>query len=216
MIWIDEQINKYSKLTLHMGHILANLMKFKQDTPVAAAPSEPEKEPKIIKELFSDKRYKCYRVPQISMGFCDLLQRVEHGTSITRGTETLSTQMSRCGTGQTHALYHLRKYNSFRQKRVPLKIMPDPLERIFPVTNPRKDFFPHSQGSQHFTTNIGKPLNMVVVVDLANRTPEDLIVIMGIIGCLNNKVRGDLQKLEALTLQNIIKLGEAFERKTFV
>ena len=38
---------------------------------------------------------------------------------------------------------------------------------------------------------------------------------MGIVGCKDDELRGDLQKLEALKLVDIIKLGEAHERKTF-
>ena len=38
---------------------------------------------------------------------------------------------------------------------------------------------------------------------------------MGIVGCKDDELRGDLKKLEAPKLEDIIKLGEAFERKTF-
>lgn len=38
---------------------------------------------------------------------------------------------------------------------------------------------------------------------------------MGIVGCKEDELQGDLQKLESPKLQDIIKLGEAFERKTF-
>ena len=55
---------------------------------------------------------------------------------------------------------------------------------------------------------------MAVEADLANANAEDLIVVMGIIGCKDDDLRGDLQKLEAHKLEDIIKLGEAFERKT--
>ena len=51
--------------------------------------------------------------------------------------------------------------------------------------------------------------------DLSNTTAEDLIVVMGIVGCKDDELREDLQKLEAPKLADIIKLGEAFERKTF-
>ena len=53
---------------------------------------------------------------------------------------------------------------------------------------------------------------MAVEADLSNATAEDLIVVMGIVGCQNDELRGDLQKLEAPKLQDIIKLGVAFER----
>ena len=56
---------------------------------------------------------------------------------------------------------------------------------------------------------------MAVKADLANATAEDLIVVMGIVGCKDDELRGDLQKLEAPKLADIIKLGEAYERKTF-
>ena len=51
---------------------------------------------------------------------------------------------------------------------------------------------------------------MAVEADLANITVEDLILVMGIIGCKDDELRGDLQKLEAPKLEDIIKLGEAF------
>ena len=56
---------------------------------------------------------------------------------------------------------------------------------------------------------------MAVEADLSNATAEDLIVVMGIVGCKDDELRGDLQKLEAPKLADIIKLGEAHERKTF-
>ena len=56
---------------------------------------------------------------------------------------------------------------------------------------------------------------MAVEPDLANATAEDLIVVMGIVGCKDHKLRGDPQKLEAPKLEDIIKLGKAFKRKTF-
>ena len=51
--------------------------------------------------------------------------------------------------------------------------------------------------------------------DLAKAMAEDLIVVMGIVGCKDDELRGDLQKLEAPKLEDIKKLGEAFQRKTF-
>ena len=38
---------------------------------------------------------------------------------------------------------------------------------------------------------------------------------MGIVGCPENELRGDLQNLEALEIADIIKLGDAFKKKTF-
>ena len=46
-------------------------------------------------------------------------------------------------------------------------------------------------------------------------TEKDLIVAMGIVGCKEDKLRKDHQKMESPKLQDIIKLGEAFARKTF-
>ena len=56
---------------------------------------------------------------------------------------------------------------------------------------------------------------MAVEADLSNATAEDLILVMGIVGCKDDELRGDPQKLEAPKLTDIIKLGEALERKTF-
>ena len=55
---------------------------------------------------------------------------------------------------------------------------------------------------------------MAVKADLSKAMAEDLIVVMGTVGCQKDELRGDLQKLEAPKLQDIIKLGEAFERTT--
>ena len=86
--------------------------------------------------------------------------------------------------------------------------------RRFPVTNRHKDFSLQSQGQQ-FTAYINKLRNMAVEADLSNATAEDLIVVMGIVGCKDDELRRDLQKLEAPKLADIIKLGKAHERKTF-
>ena len=56
---------------------------------------------------------------------------------------------------------------------------------------------------------------MAVEAELSNDTAEDLIVVMGIVGCKDDELRRDLQKLEAPKLADIIKLGEAHERKVF-
>ena len=50
---------------------------------------------------------------------------------------------------------------------------------------------------------------MVVEADLANATAEDLIVVMGIVMCREEDLKGNLQQLEALKLQDVIKIGEA-------
>ena len=71
------------------------------------------------------------------------------------------------------------------------------------------------QGQQQFTAYIDKIRNMAVETDLSNATAEDLIVVMEIVGCKDDELWGDLQKLEAPKLADIIKLGEAYERKTF-
>ena len=65
--------------------------------------------------------------------------------------------------------------------------------RRFPVTNRQKDFFLQSQGSQQFTAYIDKLQNMAVEAveaDLANATAEDLIVVMAIVGCREEELRG--------------------------
>lgn len=63
---------------------------------------------------------------------------------------------------------------------------------------------------------LDKLCNMVVKADLANATAKDLILVMGIVACKEHELRGDLQKLKSFKLQDIIKLGEAFETKNFV
>ena len=85
--------------------------------------------------------------------------------------------------------------------------------RRFPVTNRQKDFFLQSQGPPQFTAYIDKLQNMAVETDLANATAEDLIVVMAIVGCREEELRGDLQKLESPKLQDVIKIVEAYESK---
>ena len=87
--------------------------------------------------------------------------------------------------------------------------------RRFPVTNRQKDFFLQSQGPQQFTAYFDKLRNMAVEADLANATAKDLIVVTGIVGCWEEELIGDLQKLEAPQLQDVIKIVEAYKRKTF-
>ena len=87
--------------------------------------------------------------------------------------------------------------------------------RRFPVANRQKDIFLHSQGPKQFTAYIDKLRNMGVEADLASATAEDLIVVMAIIGCREEELRGDLHKLESSKLQDVTKIGEAYERKTF-
>ena len=71
----------------------------------------------------------------------------------------------------------------------------------FPVTNRQKDFFLQSKGPQQFTAYIDKLRDMAVEADLANATAKDLIVVMTIVGCREEELRGDLQKLESPKLQ---------------
>ena len=60
--------------------------------------------------------------------------------------------------------------------------------RSFPVTNRRKYFFLQSQGPQQFKAYSDKLRNMAVVADLANATAEDLILVMAIVGCREEKL----------------------------
>ena len=88
-------------------------------------------------------------------------------------------------------------------------------QRRFPVTNRRKDFFLQSQGHHQFTAYMDKLQNMAVEADLGNASVEDLIVVMAVVGCKDDELRGDLQKLDRPNLEEVRALGEAFERKTF-
>ena len=54
MTGIEEQSTEYAKLSSHMGQILAELTRFKQENPAPAAGTKKEKEPKIMKELCPD------------------------------------------------------------------------------------------------------------------------------------------------------------------
>ena len=94
-------------------------------------------------------------------------------------------------------------------------LLKEEFHRRFPVTNRCKDFFQQTQGPQQFTAYIDKLLNISVEANQAKTTAEDLIVVMGIVGYKEDKLRGYLQKLEAPKLEDIIKLGKAFEHKTF-
>ena len=76
------------------------------------------------------------------------------------------------------------------------------------VKEVRLNFFLQSQGQQQFTAYIDKLRNIAFEADLSNATAEDLIVVMGIVGCKDDELRGDLQKLEAPKLADIIKLRE--------
>ena len=67
--------------------------------------------------------------------------------------------------------------------------------RRFPVTNRRKDFFLQTQGTQQFTAYVDKLRNMAAHADLSNATAEDLIVVMGIVGCQNDELRATSRNL---------------------
>ena len=83
-------------------------------------------------------------------------------------------------------------------------LLKEEFHRRFTVTKRQKDFFLQSQGQQQFTAYIDKLRNMAVEADLSNATAEDLIIVMGIVVCKDVELRAD-----------IIKQGEAHERKTF-
>ena len=94
-------------------------------------------------------------------------------------------------------------------------ILEEEFGRRFPITNRRKDFFMQSQGGGSFTAYIDKLRRMASEADLGNTSVEDLIVVMSIVGCRDDLLRGDLQKLATPTLLEICEIGEAHERKIF-
>ena len=54
MARVEEQSKEYSKLSSNMGRMLTNLTKIQHDNPQAQQQREPDKEPKIKKELCPD------------------------------------------------------------------------------------------------------------------------------------------------------------------
>ena len=54
MAGVEEQSIEYSKLSSNMGRILTNLTKIQNDNPQPQQQREPDKEPKIKKELCPD------------------------------------------------------------------------------------------------------------------------------------------------------------------
>ena len=54
MAGVEEQSKEYSKLSGNMGRILTNLTKIQHDNPQPQRQQEPDREPKIKKELCPD------------------------------------------------------------------------------------------------------------------------------------------------------------------
>lgn len=86
---------------------------------------------------------------------------------------------------------------------------------MIPCDKQTKGHLPSGSWPQQFTAYLDKLRNMAVKADLANATAEELPVVMGIVGCQEEELRSDLQKLEAPKLQDVIKIGESYERKMF-
>lgn len=78
-----------------------------------------------------------------------------------------------------------------------MAILIEEFNRRFPVTRWQKDFFPLRQGGQQFKVDIDKLLIMAIEADLAYGIAEDLTDIMRIVGCKDDELQGDLQKLES-------------------
>ena len=223
MIGAEEKAKEYQILSNQMGKILQGLTRIKRDGQTAAAANpQGDKEPKIKKELCPDTLTKDSTPIEFRKFQRDFLVYYKESYMDKASPEGQKHYLLKCIdaelgerllalTGATTPIFDVPNNPT---KSVMTHLIKE-FNRHFPVTNRRKDFFLQSQGAQQFTAYIDKLRNMAVKADLANATAEDLIVVMAIVGCREEELRGDLQKLESPKLQDVIKIGEAYERKTF-
>ena len=204
-----------------MGRIFAELTKFKQETPAPTAAAEKEKEPKIFKGLCPDlltKDTNPIEFRKFKRDFVVYYYKESHMERASpEGQRHYPLKCLDAELGERMLAITDANIPIFDKRGDPTKScmthLKEEFHRRFPVTNRRKDFFLQSQGTQQFSAYVDKLRNIGVEEDLSNAIAKDLIVVMGIVGCQNDKLRGDLQKLEAPKLQDIIKLGGAFKRK---
>ena len=206
-----------------MGKILQGLPRIKRDGQAAAAANpQGDEEPKIKKELCPNTLTKDSTPIEFRKFQWDFLVYYKESYMDKASPEGQKHYLLKCIdaelgerllalTGATTPIFDVPNNPT---KSVMTYIIEE-FNQSYPVTNRQKDFFLQSQGAQQFTTYIDKLPNMVVKAELANATAEDLIVVMAILGCREEELRGDLQKLESPKLQDVIKIGEAYERKTF-
>ena len=220
---IDEQSKEYSKLSSNTGRILTNLTRIQHNNQQQPQrQTELDKEPKIKKELCPDiltKDTSPIEFRKFPRNFIVYYKESYMERALPEGQKhyllkCLDAELGERMLAITDATTPIFDIDGNPTKSC-FALLKEEFHRRFPVNNRRKDFFLQSQGQQQFTAYIDKLRNMAVKADLSNATAEDLIVVMGIVGCKDNELRGDLQKLEAPKLADIIKLGEAYERKTF-
>ncbi len=220
---VETQAKEYGELSDKMAKVLQKLTQFNRDPTVAAAAAPNAKEPKIKKELCPDlltkdttpiefrKFLRDYKVYYKESYMDKASLEGQHHYLLKCLDAELGERLLAISEPITPIFPVLGNANI----KSCISILEEEFNRRFPVTNRRKDFFMQSQGTQQFTAYIDKLRNMAVEADLASANPEDLIVVMGIVGCKEDELRGELQKLEAPKLEDILKLGEAYERKTF-
>ena len=222
MAGVEEQSKEYSKLSSNMGRILTNLTRIQHDNRQPQRQQEPDKEPKIKKELCPDILTKDTSPIEFRKFQSDFIVYYKESYMERASPEGQKHFLLKCldvELGERMLAITDATTPIFDTEGNPTKscfaLLKEEFHRRFPVTNRRKDFFLQSQGQQQLTAYIDELRNMAIEADLSNATAEDLIVVMGIVGCKDNKLRGDLQKLVAPKLADIIKLGEAHKRKTF-
>ena len=221
---VDVQTAEYEKLSNNMAKVLTKLtaMKRENQAAAAAAAGTDNREPKIKKELCPDiltKDTSPIEFRKFQRDFKVYYKESYMDKASLEGQrhyllKCLDAELGERLLATTEIDTPIYKANGSNVKSC-MCYLAEEFHRRYPVTNRRKDFFMQTQGSQQFTAYIDKLRNMAVEADLANANAEDLVVVMAIVGCKDDELRGDLQKLEAPKLEEIRKIGEAHERKTF-
>ena len=218
---VDLQVTEYELLSNNMAKVLTKLTNFKREQEPANQQAQ-EKEPKIKKELCPDVLTKDTTPIEFRKFQRDFKVYYKESYMDKASVEGQKHYLLKCLDAELgERLISVTEVNTPIYKREGSEakscmcFLAEEFNRRYPVTNRRKDFFMQNQGTQQFTAYIDKLRNMAVEADLANAGAEDLVVVMGIVGCRDDELRGDLQKLEAPRLEEIIKIGEAHERKQF-
>ena len=220
---VDLQTTEYEKLSNQMAKVLTKLTALKRETVgQQGAAAATEKEPKIKKELCPDILTKDTTPIEFRKFQRDYKVYYKESYMDKASAEGQKHYLLKCLDAELgERLLSLTEIDTpiYRapgnDRKSCMCYLSDEFSRRYPVTNRRKDFFMQNQGSQQFTAYIDKLRNMAVEADLANANAEDLVVVMAIVGCKDDELRGELQKLEAPKLEDIRKIGEAHERKTF-
>ena len=172
MAGVEEQSKEYSKLSNNMGRILTNLTRNQHDNPQPQRQKDPDKEPKIKKELCPDILTKDTSPIEFRKFQRDFIVYYKESNMERASPEGQKHYLLKCldaELGERMLAITDATTPIFDTEGNPAKscfaLLKEEFHRQFPVANRRKDFFLHSQGQQQFTAYIDKLRNMTVEAD---------------------------------------------------